>query len=160
MVTWFTYIYTLEHAFPLAWTWIFRRHQLSSIVQPLSKNQKLDRLSLLSRGQRWEVLGETWVTRLHALTLVLNLIDTFLSLFHNFFSLILGRCDFLFEIRPWCWPIHQFGRHVDQVHNRKHLWKHCEWEYRTFFHKHYGHTFWSRYQYCQPLSISVTSGAS
>ena len=53
---------------------------------------------------------------MHALTLVLNLIDTSLSLFHRFtatFLSWLGKWDLLCEMRPECGPFHQFGPHAD-----------------------------------------------
>ena len=53
---------------------------------------------------------------MHALTLVLNLIDTSLSLFHSFtatFLSRLGKWDLLCEMRPKCGPFHQFGPHAD-----------------------------------------------
>jgi len=63
---------------------------------------------------------------LHVLTLVLNLIDSSLSLFHSFaatFLSWLGKWDLLIEMRPKCGPFHQFGPHADQVRNCGLLWK-------------------------------------
>ena len=67
---------------------------------------------------------------MHALTLVLNLIDTSLSLFHSFTATFLSwlrKWDLLCEMRPKCGPFHQFGPHADQVRNCGLLWKQCFW---------------------------------
>ena len=64
--------------------------------------------------------------KLHVLTLVLNLIDSSLSLFHSFaatFLSWLGKWDLLIEMRPKCGLFHQFGPHADQVRNCGLLWK-------------------------------------
>ena len=66
--------------------------------------------------------------KMHALTLVLNLIDTSLSLFHSFtatFLSRLGKWDLLCEMRPKCGPFHQFSPNADQVRNCGLLWKQC-----------------------------------
>ena len=65
---------------------------------------------------------------LHVLTLVLNLIDSSLSLFHSFAATFLSwlwKWDLLIEMRPKCGLFHQFGPHADQVRNCRPLWKQC-----------------------------------
>ena len=57
---------------------------------------------------------------IQVLTLILNLIDTSLSLFHSFtatFLSWLGKWDLLCEMRPKCGPFHQFGPHADQTND-------------------------------------------
>ena len=76
------------------------------------------------------LLYNTISKEVHALTLVLNLIDTSLSLFHSFtatFLSWLGKWDLLCELRPKCGPFHQFGPHADQVRNCGLLWKQWWW---------------------------------
>ena len=76
---------------------------------------------------------------LHVLTLVLNLIDSSLSLFHSFtatFLSWLGKWDLLIEMRPKCGPFHQFGPHADQVRNCGLLWKQCIWSSSYDDHHH------------------------
>ena len=73
--------------------------------------------------------------KLHVLTLVLNLIDSSLSLFHSFaatFLSWLGKWDLLIEMRPKCGLFHQFGPHADQVRNCGLLWK----QWICFFFSH------------------------
>jgi len=68
---------------------------------------------------------------MHAFTLVLNLIEASLSLFHSFpptFLSWLGKWDLLCEMRPKCGPFHQFGPHADQVRNCGLLWMQCTTE--------------------------------
>ena len=63
---------------------------------------------------------------LHVLTLVLNLIDSSLSLFHSFAATFLSwlwKWDLLIEMRPKCGLFHQFGPHADQVRYCGLLWK-------------------------------------
>ena len=75
---------------------------------------------------------------LHVLTLVLNLIDSSLSLFHSFaatFLSWLGKWDLLIEMRPKCGPFHQFGPHADQVRNCGLLWK--QWIYQQYIRTSY-----------------------
>ena len=60
------------------------------------------------------------------------LFSIWLTLFSPFFTASLQlffhnweKWDFLCEMRPKCWPFHQFGPHADQVRNCRLLRKHC-----------------------------------
>ena len=65
---------------------------------------------------------------MNTLTIVLNLIDTSLSLLHSFTATFLTKWrneTFLCEIQPNCGPFYLFGLHSDQVCNCGPLRKHC-----------------------------------